>query len=142
MEEQSTSGDEGERLTSRLRFDTLGQVFGTIAATGVGLFVLSFFGLFAFAVQSPDGAEMPLSHPTLIVGFGSWACVVISLFSYVIWAVRELRKQSRDSDRPISWKANDADPYGQRERRVVFALGFGVLFLLIPLAIFGGADGS
>lgn len=142
MGRQSSSGDEDEQLSSQFRLDTLGQVFGATTAVGMGLFILSFLGLFAFAVLSPDGAEMPLSHPIMVVGISSWVCVVVSVFSYVIWATRQLRKQPRDSDQPIRWDTDDPDPYGERERRIIVALGVGVFFLLIPLAIFGGADGS
>lgn len=84
MLERSTSEDENERLTTRLRPDTLGQLFGAMTLIGGCSFLLSFFSVFAYLLISnpPDGAPLPL--PIAVLGIGSWVCVVVSLWGYVI----------------------------------------------------------
>ena len=73
----------------------------------------------------PDGGEIPLTNPIVILWIGSWVCVVGSLIGYVGWASRRLRDGSGSSP--------------ERQRRVLVALGFAVLFVLAPVAIVAGS---
>ena len=158
MVERSTSDDENERVTARLRPNTLGQLFGGIAIIGGCCFLLSFFSVFAYLLifNPPDGASLPL--PIAVLGIGSWACVVISLWGYAIWVTWILRNQPEDSgqsvhrvtddsnqseERPrtgfhVLWHTGDQDVYELRQRRRFLAFGFGVLALLAPIAILAG----
>lgn len=127
MEKQSTSEDESRRLMNYLRPDTLGQLFGAMAVTGASSFLLAFFGLFAYVILWPD-SELTLFHPIIVVGIASWACVVVSLWGYVIWATPQLQKLPQESDL-----------YEKRKSWVYLALGFGILALLAPLGILFGS---
>lgn len=136
------SEDGSEQLPARLFPDTLGRVFGAMAVVGGSSFLLSFFSVFGYVIlfTPPDGAPLPL--PIVVAGIGSWACVVVSLWGYVIWASRKIRNQSRDSGRPTRLNADERDLYEQRKRWRFLALGFGVLALLAPVAIaFGSPRG-
>lgn len=133
------SEDESERLPARLFPDTLGEVFGAMAVVGGGSFLLSFFSIFGYVIlfTPPDGAPLPL--PITVAGIGSWACVVVSLWGYVIWASWKIRDRSRDPGQPTRLNADERDLYDQRKRWRFLALGFGVLALLAPVAIVAGS---
>jgi|GEM_PF-4638779 len=138
MSRRLFSENETERLTDRLRPDTLGQVFGTMVIVGVGLFFLSFFSLFGYVIlASPqDGSPIPL--PIVVLGALSWGCVVISLFSYVVWESWKLRGHLRTTEQSSQFASEDSHPYEVRQRRILFALGLGIFALLIPVAVFVG----
>lgn len=162
MVKSPTSDNENAQLITRLRPDTLGQVFGAMAVLGGGLFLFSFFSLFGYVIlfNPSDGAPLPL--PITFVGIGSWACITISLWSYVVWASWKLRNQPQDpgqttrwnADEPnqseqrprrgfqVRWYTGNRDLYEQRQRWRFFALGLGVLALLAPVAIVVSSVGS
>lgn len=161
MGKWAPSEDESERQLVRLSPDTLGQVFGAMAIVGGGLFLLSFFSMFGYVIlfTPPDGAPLPL--PITLAGIGSWACVVVSLWGYVIWVSWKIRNQPGNSGRPTRWNPDDPnrseqrrrkgfqalwhtgdrDLYEQRRRWRFLALGFGVLALLAPVAVIAGSPG-
>jgi len=141
MSRESPDDDGHERLSSRLRPDEPGRAFGVAAAVGVASVVLSLLALVAYALSLPEGAEVPLINPIVIVGIGSWAGVVVSLFGYAIWGIRQLRA-NRSSDYPNGWSAEESDVHPQRERRVLFTLCVAVLFLLIPFAMVVGGPAN
>ena len=112
--------------TNRFRPETVGEAFGTAAVVGTAGFVVAFFAFVVYAVAFvPEGGEIPLTNPIVVLWIGSWACVVGSLLGYVGWASRRLRDGSGGS--------------AERQRRVLVALGFAVLFLLAPVAIIAGS---
>lgn len=159
MDKWSTSDDEDGQLMAPLRPDTLGQVFGSMAVVGGGSFLLSFFSVFGYVIlfTPPDGSPLPL--PIVAVGIGSWTCVVVALWGYVIWVTMNLRNQPQDSDRSLRWNAEtpnqseqqrrkgfqllwhtgDRDLSEQRRRWRFLALGFGVIALFAPVAMVAGS---
>ena len=141
MSKQSTSENESERLRTRLRPNTLGEVFGTMAVVGGSSFLFSVFGLVAYAATLPDGVMIPQSNPLVVLGIVSWVCVTISLWSYVVWATLKLRNQPRDSNRSTRWNDEGDDLYERRQRRIFIAFGVGLFALVAPVAMLTGSPG-
>lgn len=146
MVKEPISDDERKPLFASLRPDTLGHVFGVMAAVGATLFFVAFFSMFGYLLlfTPPDGAPIPL--PITVVGIASWGCVTISLWAYVVWASWKLRTQPRKSEQNgehnVLWHTGDRDRYEARQRRLFLAFGFGVFALLAPIAMIAGSNGA
>ena len=144
MSEDTTTDNDGKRLGTRFRPDTIGHVFGTMVAVGGGVFLLSFFSVFGYAILAnpPDGAPLPL--PITIAGIGSWTCVTAGLWGYVVWGswtLRNHRQEPRRSEREVISNSDNRTLHQKRRQRIFFAAGLGLFALLTPVAIVAGFPG-
>ena len=145
MVEGTTPTEESEPLVARFRPNTIGQVFGAMVAVGGGSFIISFFSVFGYVilVDPPDGAPLPL--PITLAGIGSWVCVTVGSWGYVVWAGWKLRSHQRNPGQrtgsEVVGHSDDRELYQQRQRRLLSAIGLGLFALLTPVAMVAGSPG-